>query len=247
MDMSLRERLRPLFSEIEWSMLTGIKGESTKELIDRYVELYLEMRRLNINQMDETWIDKLANALPNDVWGTYLLARKKNGEYYSFNLSSFVEKIQAQELEFQKIKKLKSDSREKNHEAATAEVKVKSEEIVQEVEEQVKEISAIKTEKKAEAGMMSGKCLNCENLKSENAKLLRDLESLTLENKNFKNLENEKVKIEKDFQDQIKILEDEKDIFGKNNLEKQITINSDLAKIIQLEKEAESDRNKIAD
>ena len=105
---------------------------------------------------------------------------------------------------------------------------------------------------------MTEKCLNCENLKSENAKLLRDLQSQTLENKNFKNsendlkiqiknLENEKVKIEKDFQNQIKILEDEKDIFGKNNLEKQIAINSHLAKIIQLEKEAESDRNKITE
>ncbi|MFS7953360.1 hypothetical protein Hanom_Chr07g00617631 [Helianthus anomalus] len=53
--------------------------------------------------------------------------------------------------------------------------------------------------------------------------------------------------MEKEFQSQIKILEDEKDIFGKNNLEKQIAINSDLAKIIQLEKEAESDRHKIAE
>ncbi|MFS7986278.1 hypothetical protein Hanom_Chr11g01008421 [Helianthus anomalus] len=242
----------------KFDSFTGIKGESIEELIERYVNLYLEMRRLNINQMDETWVEKLANALPRDVWGTYLLAWKKSGEYYSFNLSSFVEKIQAQELEFQKISKLNSDSGEKILEVATDEVKDKSEENVQEVEEQVKEISAIKIEKKAEAVKMIEKCLNCENLKSENAKLLRDLESLTFENKNLKNsendlkiqikiLENEKVKIEKDFQNQIKILEDVKDIFGKNNLEKQIAINSHLAKIIQLEKEAESDRNKIAE
>ncbi|KAJ0547293.1 hypothetical protein HanIR_Chr08g0370571 [Helianthus annuus] len=56
---------------------TGIKGESVGELIERFVKLYLEMKRLNINKMDETLVEKLANALPIDVWGTYLFAWKK--------------------------------------------------------------------------------------------------------------------------------------------------------------------------
>ena len=111
-------------------------------------------------------------------------------------------------------------------------------------------------EKKAEAEKMTEKCSNCENLKSENAKLLRDLESLSLENENLKKAENvlknqiqnseiEKVKIEKDFQSQIKILEDGRDVFSKNNIEKQKMINSHLQKIIQLEKEGEQARKKI--
>ncbi|KAJ0546491.1 hypothetical protein HanIR_Chr08g0361611 [Helianthus annuus] len=213
------------------------------------------MGRLKITKTNEELKDKLANTLPYDEWSTYLMMLKNNSNYEFLNLSAFVEKIQAQELEFQKIRKLKSDSREKNK-AATVEVKFKSKEIVQEVEEQIKEISAIKVEKNAEAEKMNEKCLNFENLKSKNAKLLRDLESLTLENKNFKNsendlkiqiknLENEKVKIEKDFQSQIKILEDGRDVFSKNNIEKQKMINSHLQKIIQLEKEGEQARKKI--
>ncbi|MFS7968815.1 hypothetical protein Hanom_Chr09g00801941 [Helianthus anomalus] len=59
--------------------------------------------------------------------------------------------------------------------------------------------------------------------------------------------ENKKLKIEKGFQSQIKNLEDEKSIFGKNNIEKQIAINFHLEKIIQLEKEAECARNKVND
>ncbi|MFS7953359.1 hypothetical protein Hanom_Chr07g00617621 [Helianthus anomalus] len=131
------------------------------------------MRRLNINKMDKTLVEKLANALPNDELGTYLLVLKNNSNYEFLNLSGVIEKIQAQELEFQKIRKLRSDSREKSK-AATDEVKDKSEENVQVVEKQVEEISVIKIKKKAEAEKMTEKCLNCENLKSENAKLLRD-------------------------------------------------------------------------
>ncbi|KAJ0743502.1 putative transcription factor interactor and regulator CCHC(Zn) family [Helianthus annuus] len=205
------------------------------------------MVRLKIIKTNEEWVDKLANVLPGDGWRTYLSDLKKI--YLNLNLSLFIEKIKERELELQKIS---------NAKVAIDEVDFKSEENVREEEEQVKEISAIKVEKKAETVKMIEKCSNCENLNSENAKLLRDLESLTLENKNLKNsenvlknqkqnLENEKLKMEKEFQSQIKILEDEKDIFGKNNLEKQIAINSYLAKIIQLEKEAKSYRHKIAD
>ncbi|KAJ0463130.1 hypothetical protein HanHA300_Chr14g0511751 [Helianthus annuus] len=140
------------------------------------------MRNLKINKMNEEWLDKLANALPIDVWGTYLLAWKKSGEYYSFNLSDFVKKIQAQELEFQKIRILKSDSREKSK-AATDEVTVKSKEIVQEVEEQVKEISAIKVEKKARK--MSEKCSKCDKSKADNVKTLKRDGEFDIGNQNF--------------------------------------------------------------
>ncbi|KAM0037654.1 putative transcription factor interactor and regulator CCHC(Zn) family [Helianthus debilis subsp. tardiflorus] len=45
----------------------------------------------------------------------------------------------------------------------------------------------------------------------------------------------------------MKILQDERDIFGKNNLEKQSEINSHLAKIIRLEHEAVDAQKKIAE
>ncbi|MFS8026478.1 putative transcription factor interactor and regulator CCHC(Zn) family [Helianthus anomalus] len=87
---------------------------------------------------------------------------------------------------------------------------------------------------------IQGLRLNYEKLRSDNDKLLKNLESLLLENKIFKKLEN-------DFKSQMKILQDERDIFGKNNLEKQSEINSHLAKIIQLEHEAVDAQKKIAE
>ncbi|XP_035834133.1 uncharacterized protein LOC118482654 [Helianthus annuus] len=118
--------------------IQGINGESTDELIKRYIELYWEMVRLKITKTNEEWVNKLANALPGDRWRTYLSDLKKI--YLDVNLSLFIEKIKEREHELQKIS---------NAEAAD-EAKLKSEAIVQEVEEQVKEISAIKVEKKAE-------------------------------------------------------------------------------------------------
>ncbi|KAJ0467879.1 hypothetical protein HanIR_Chr14g0690231 [Helianthus annuus] len=132
------------------------------------------MVRLQITKTNEELVNKLANVLPGDMWRTYLLDLRKI--YLDVNLSLFIEKIKERELELQKIS---------NAETAD-EAKFKSEENVREVEEQVKEISAIKVEKKAEAVNMTEKCSKCENMKSENAKLLRDLESLTLENENLK-------------------------------------------------------------
>ncbi|KAJ0588610.1 hypothetical protein HanIR_Chr04g0176651 [Helianthus annuus] len=52
---------------------TGIKEESTEELIKRYIELYWEMMRLKITKTNEEWVNKLANVLPGDEWRTYLL------------------------------------------------------------------------------------------------------------------------------------------------------------------------------
>ena len=37
-------------------------------------------KNLNISKRDDEWVDKLANALPHDEWGTYLLIWKKNLE-----------------------------------------------------------------------------------------------------------------------------------------------------------------------
>ncbi|KAJ0907957.1 hypothetical protein HanRHA438_Chr07g0305011 [Helianthus annuus] len=96
----------------------------------------------------------------------------------------------------------------------------------------------------------------CEKLKVENDKLLSDLNSLTFENKKLKEKEKvfeekikdfaiEKSRSEKEFQNQMKILEDGRNVFSQNNIEKQKLINSYLQKIIKLEKECECARKKI--
>ncbi|MFS7948051.1 hypothetical protein Hanom_Chr06g00555421 [Helianthus anomalus] len=83
-------------------------------------------------------------------------------------------------------------------------------------------------------------CSDCEKSKSENVKLLRDVESFTLENKNF-------IKLENDFKNQIKILENEKSVLNKNDFEKQNKLNSHFENITQLEQDAEIARKKIED
>ncbi|KAM0035512.1 hypothetical protein Hdeb2414_s0015g00447271 [Helianthus debilis subsp. tardiflorus] len=94
----------------EFDIFTGIKGEATKQLIERYCHLVVEMKRLGITKTDEEWVDKLADALPYDEWGTYLLVLKNNLEYVGFNLSTFIEKIESHELKLTKIRKMKSSS-----------------------------------------------------------------------------------------------------------------------------------------
>ncbi|KAJ0452878.1 putative transcription factor interactor and regulator CCHC(Zn) family [Helianthus annuus] len=92
----------------EFDIFTGIKGESTKQLIERYCHLVLEMRRLDIVKPNEEWIDKLCDALPYDEWGTYLMMLKNSTDFIKYSLSDFIEKIEAHELELVKIKKMNS-------------------------------------------------------------------------------------------------------------------------------------------
>ena len=57
----------------EFDIFTAISGESTKELIERYCHLVVEMKRLDIDKTDEEWVDKLADALPQEEWGYILV------------------------------------------------------------------------------------------------------------------------------------------------------------------------------
>ncbi|KAJ0742228.1 putative transcription factor interactor and regulator CCHC(Zn) family [Helianthus annuus] len=92
----------------EFNIFTGIKRESTKQLIERYCHLVVEMRRLNIEKTNEEWIDKLCDALPYEEWGTYLMMLKNSSDFVNYSLSVFIEKIEARELELVKIKKMNS-------------------------------------------------------------------------------------------------------------------------------------------
>ncbi|MFS7945601.1 hypothetical protein Hanom_Chr06g00526211 [Helianthus anomalus] len=83
-------------------------------------------------------------------------------------------------------------------------------------------------------------CSKYEKSKSGNIILLRDVESLTFENKNY-------IKLKNDLKNQLKILENEKAVLNKNDFEKQNIINSHREKITQLEQDAEIAKIKIED
>ncbi|KAJ0599478.1 hypothetical protein HanRHA438_Chr03g0107561 [Helianthus annuus] len=57
----------------EFDLFRGLKNESTKHIIERYCNLLVNMRRVSINKDNEELIEKLADALPHETWGTYLM------------------------------------------------------------------------------------------------------------------------------------------------------------------------------
>ncbi|KAJ0435694.1 putative transcription factor interactor and regulator CCHC(Zn) family [Helianthus annuus] len=65
------------------------------------------MRRVSINKDNEELIEKLANALPHETWGTYLMMLRNKKGFSNLTLSKFIEKIEAQEMEQRKISRMK--------------------------------------------------------------------------------------------------------------------------------------------
>ncbi|MFS7987164.1 hypothetical protein Hanom_Chr11g01019231 [Helianthus anomalus] len=134
--------------------------------------------------------------------------------------------------------------------------KTENDKLVKDAESLTLEVKKLNDKKQADDKQILFLQGDCDKLKDENDKLLSNLNSLTLENKKLKEnaknfqdkikvFENVKVKMEKDFQSQIKIFEDGRNVFSKNNIEKQKMINSHLKKIIRLEKESECAQKKI--
>ncbi|KAJ0842704.1 putative transcription factor interactor and regulator CCHC(Zn) family [Helianthus annuus] len=134
--------------------------------------------------------------------------------------------------------------------------KTDNEKLIKNAESLALEIKKLKEEKQADEKQILMVQKICEKLKAENDKLLVGLNSLTFENtklkdkekcfeKKIKDFEIEKTKNEKEFQNQLKLLEDGRNVFSQNNIEKQKLINSHLQKIIELEKEGEHAQKKI--
>ncbi|KAJ0884606.1 putative transcription factor interactor and regulator CCHC(Zn) family [Helianthus annuus] len=94
----------------EFDLFSSLLGESSKKLIERYCHLVRSMSLLDINKDQEEWVDKLADALPQKEWGTYLMILKNTGEYDKLTISKFIEKIEGQDLEQQKIARMNSPS-----------------------------------------------------------------------------------------------------------------------------------------
>ncbi|KAJ0804567.1 hypothetical protein HanPI659440_Chr02g0039521 [Helianthus annuus] len=65
----------------EFDLFSSLPGEDTKKLIERYCHLVRSISLLSINKDREEWVDKLADALPQKEWGTYLMILKNTGEY----------------------------------------------------------------------------------------------------------------------------------------------------------------------
>ncbi|KAJ0484226.1 putative transcription factor interactor and regulator CCHC(Zn) family [Helianthus annuus] len=110
-------------------------------------------------------------------------------------------------------------------------VKTDNDKLVKDMASLASEVKKLKDEKHAAENQILWLHENCEKLKAENEKLLNDFNSLTLKNQ--------------EFEGQMKILEDGRNVFSKNNIEKQKMINSHLQKIVELEKEGECAQKKI--
>ncbi|XP_035831916.1 uncharacterized protein LOC110870109 [Helianthus annuus] len=82
-------------------------NESTKQIIERYCNLLVNMKRVSINKDNEELIEKLADALPHETWGTYLMMLRNKKGFSSLTLSKFIEKIEAREMEQIKISRMK--------------------------------------------------------------------------------------------------------------------------------------------
>ncbi|KAJ0752911.1 putative transcription factor interactor and regulator CCHC(Zn) family [Helianthus annuus] len=94
----------------EFDLFSSLPGEDTKKLIERYCHLVRSMSMLSITKDREEWVDKLADALPQKEWGTYLMILKNTGVYDGLTISQFIEKIESQDLEQQKIARMNSPS-----------------------------------------------------------------------------------------------------------------------------------------
>ncbi|KAJ0895629.1 putative transcription factor interactor and regulator CCHC(Zn) family [Helianthus annuus] len=91
----------------DFDLFHGLKNESTKQIIERYCNLLVNMKRVSINKDNEELIEKLADTLPRETWGTYLMMLRNKKGFNNLTLSKFIEKLEAQEMEQIKISKMK--------------------------------------------------------------------------------------------------------------------------------------------
>lgn len=90
----------------KFDIFTQLKGESFAQLVERYCHHVNEMNRLRIDKPEYEYIDKLADALPEE-WGTLIMIQHSNPIVYApLNLARFIEKLEAHELEIRKNKRL---------------------------------------------------------------------------------------------------------------------------------------------
>ncbi|KAJ0795325.1 putative transcription factor interactor and regulator CCHC(Zn) family [Helianthus annuus] len=91
----------------EFDLFRGLNSESTKQIIERYCNLVMNIKRVSITKDNEELIEKLADALPHETWGTYLTMLRNKKGFNTLTLSKFIEKLEAQEMEQRKISRMK--------------------------------------------------------------------------------------------------------------------------------------------
>ncbi|KAJ0811580.1 hypothetical protein HanPSC8_Chr17g0752261 [Helianthus annuus] len=91
----------------EFDLFRGLKTENTKQIIERYCNLLVNMKKVSITKDNEELIEKLADALPYETWGTYLMMLRNKKGFNNLTLSKFIEKLEAQEMEQRKISRMK--------------------------------------------------------------------------------------------------------------------------------------------
>ncbi|KAF5816904.1 hypothetical protein HanRHA438_Chr02g0047891 [Helianthus annuus] len=83
----------------EFDLFRGLKSENTKQIIERYCNLVRNMSKLGIKKDTDELIEKLADALPHEIWGTFLMMLRNNRkEYKKLTLGEFIKHLEAQEI-----------------------------------------------------------------------------------------------------------------------------------------------------
>ncbi|KAF5759649.1 putative transcription factor interactor and regulator CCHC(Zn) family [Helianthus annuus] len=93
----------------EFDLFRGLKSENTKQIIERYCNLVRNMSKLGIKKDTDELIEKLADALPHETWGTFLMMLRSNRkDYKKLTLGDFIKHLEAQEMEQRKIARMKN-------------------------------------------------------------------------------------------------------------------------------------------
>ncbi|KAJ0492694.1 hypothetical protein HanIR_Chr12g0577751 [Helianthus annuus] len=99
----------------EFDLFDSLKGESVRQMIERFCHLKIELDRFGIIKTREEIIDKIIEALPRaDQWQTFVFILKNDVLYETITLDVLIEKIETHELELQKQNKMSSSSHQQN-------------------------------------------------------------------------------------------------------------------------------------
>ncbi|KAJ0847326.1 hypothetical protein HanRHA438_Chr15g0734901 [Helianthus annuus] len=99
----------------EFDLFDNIKGETVRQMIERFCHLKIELERFKIDKTREELIDKVIEALPRaDQWQTFVFILKNDASYDEISLDSLFEKIESHDLELQKQNKMAGSSHQQN-------------------------------------------------------------------------------------------------------------------------------------
>ncbi|MFS7977972.1 putative transcription factor interactor and regulator CCHC(Zn) family [Helianthus anomalus] len=99
----------------EFDLFDSLKGESVRQMIERFCHLKIELERFEIAKTREEIIDKVIEALPRaDQWQTFVFVLKNDALYDTISLDALFEKIESHDLELQKQSKMTGSSHQQN-------------------------------------------------------------------------------------------------------------------------------------